>query len=149
MGNTYTEEDKQAFRLKDYLNSRMSAVKATSVIFEGKAVEFKEFQTFAEKVLNWLWEGQGEPPCPLVQEQNNQGTKKVKKAVAVDFPVPTAAQENILNQIAKITNLPLDKVKEHTLDYAKNVLKLSNPIYPAMPASVEPIVNYVKEKYYR
>lgn len=138
----YTKEEIAAFGRKDLLNSRMSAVKATSVNFESKSVSFKEFKEFADDVFSWVQQDQlSASPIPKVADE-----VKVKGGV---LPTPTADQKLVLDAIdvALINNdffISLDELSKQVLRFSTKVAGVDKATYPTNLASVGKIVEWIQ-----
>ncbi len=135
MGN-YSKEEIAAFGRKDLLNSRMSAVKATSVNFEGKSASFKEFKEFADDVFSWV-------------QQDQLNTSPIPKVKGV-LPTPTADQKKVLDAItAELFNVDkiwddINYIQKQVLRYSTEVAGVDKPTYPTNLASVDKIVEWIQ-----
>ena len=136
----YSKEEIAAFNRKDLLNSRMSAVKATSVNFEGKEVDFELFKEFSDKVFDWIRQDQqdtsGKSPLPDVEGDS------------LSLPTPTTEQKKVLDAIMDNTSYAdvndWDQMCTKVLKYSTEVAGLKVATYPKSMDSVDNIVNYIK-----
>ena len=124
----YTEEDKRAFKLKDQLNSRMSALKAASINNEGKGISAEDMLGEANKYYAWLY-------------PDEKGVTS-----DVSLPTPTAAQQKVLDEIEKQLNLS-NAAERHAmhkkvLDFAEKNFKMRK--YPESMDSVNVFVQNIK-----
>ncbi len=135
MGN-YSKEEIAAFRRKDLLNSRMSAVKATSVNFEGKSASFKEFKDFADDVFGWV-------------QQDQLGTSAIPEVKSGVLPTPTADQEKVILAIDVVLQnnnffISVEELQRQVLRYSTEVAGQLKPTYPTNLASVDKIVEWIQ-----
>ena len=134
----YSKEEIAAFGRKDKLNSRMSAVKATSVNFEGKEIDFKGFKVFADEVYAWLR-----------QDQLSESLEPKVDTPAKDnksLPTPTPDQKKVLDLIeSKIggSTMSFEHTCELVLQYSTEVAGASSPTYPKSMNSVQGIVEWI------
>ena len=140
MGN-YSVEEIAAFGRKDLLNSRMSAVKATSVNFEGKSASFKEFKDFADKLFSWVQQDQ------LAASGMPEVKGDVQKSGVI--PTPTADQKKVLDVIIKRLRdddyiWDRDFIYEKVLLYSTAVVSVEKPTYPTNLASVDKICKWIQ-----
>lgn len=120
----YSEEDKKAFKLKDQLNSRMSAIKAASLNNEGKGISADNMLVEADKYYAWLY-------------PNSTPSEEVKSNV---LPTPTAIQKKVLDAIQDKTGIEWDIMCKQVLDIAEknyNVRKY--------PENLNSVSAFVKE----
>ena len=97
MAGQYTEEDKKAFRLKDQLNAKQSALKAASILYEGafESVTMKGVLEEADKALAWLSNGQEWPGV-----KDSCGLSEQSTAVSdISCPKPTLDQQKALDKV--------------------------------------------------
>lgn len=132
----YTPEEIAAFNRKDLLNSRMSAAKATSINFEGKAVNEEMFLAFSDKVFAWIRQDQlDEQPMPETKQEI--------------LPTPTPDQqkvlENIYMKLAWTGGDTWNVLKEKVLQFSTDVAGCKTATYPVSLDSVDKIVNWLKE----
>lgn len=125
----YTEEDKKAFKLKDMLNSRMSAIKAASLNNEGKGVPAKDMLAEANKYYTWLY--------PQVIDDVIMSHLH-NEPVNTSLPTPTAAQQKVLTKIAAELKMDVETIKPKVLDFAEKNFSLRK--YPENVDSVDTFV---------
>jgi len=129
----YTEEDKKAFKLKDQLNSRMSALKATSINNEGKGIPAEDMLTEADKYYAWLY-------------SNNTNVKESAPKSGVlsnaSLPTPTAAQKKVLDAIQDKTGIEWDVMCKQVLDIAEEDYNIRK--FPENMSSVAAFVSKLK-----
>lgn len=139
MANNYTDEDKKAFRLKDLLNSKMSCLKAASIINEGNFnIPVEEVLKQANEYFTWLTEGQNfsDLTAPKVS------SKKKEKSV---LPAPTLEQNKILDLIADSLGVNNDdKLKQKVLNYIEK--NYGKRIYPGKKETAEKFISERKTK---
>ena len=124
MGN-YSQEEIAAFGRKDKLNSRMSAVKSTSINFEGKGIDFEGFKVFADEVYSWIRQDQLDAsPIPNVEQKDGGNTKERNPP---SLPVPTPEQDKVLRAIKLKVELSLEEVRKSVLKYSTEVAGASSP----------------------
>jgi len=91
----YTKEEIEAFARKDKLNSRMSAIKAVSVSYEGTGTSAEDLKEEADKILAWI-----------AQDQVWAGEKQKADVVSdITAPTPTKPQLEALSKFEKLTGL--------------------------------------------
>ncbi len=130
MANNYSAADKRVFRLKDYLNSRMSSLKAASVIHEGDGSTPKDVLKDANEYFEYLF-----------QEQDKLKTEPAKQAV---LPTPTQAQQKILEAIAHEIGVEVnDDLKLKVLTWAFKAHNIRK--FPESQGSIPEIVKYLGE----
>jgi hypothetical protein len=135
MGKEYTEEDKRAFKLKDYLNARMSALKAASVNYEGKGVPVAELEHMADSHFKWLFQDQD---SMIIGER----TDKLTIASNIVLPIPTAKQQKVLEKIAGELKQDVENIKSGVLDFAEKNFNMRK--YPENVDSVNVFVKALK-----
>lgn len=133
----YTPEELAAFKRKDILSAKQSAVKATSMVLEGTNTDVKEFLAYAEKVRKWLWEDQeiDEPKKETKKAEANSETSS-------DYPTPTVAQKKILDVICERVGKTESEVYPRVLEWSKTVAKDGKPTYPQKEASIEKFIEW-------
>ncbi len=125
MGN-YSEEDKKAFRLKDQLYCRQSALKAASINNEGKSIPAKDMLVEAQEYYDWLY--------PVTDVEPVKGVDVL--------PTPTVAQAKVLSKIAAELKVDVETIKSKVLDYAEKNFNLRK--YPENVNSVDTFVKALK-----
>ncbi len=135
MGN-YSKEEIEAFRRKDLLNSRMSAVKATSVNFEGKSASFEEFKEFADQVFRWV-------------QQDQLAASTIPEVKSGVLPTPTADQEKVILAIDVVLQnnnffISVEELQRQVLRYSTEVAGVDKPTYPTNLASVDKICKWIQ-----
>ena len=138
----YTEEDKKAFKLKDLLNSKMSALKAASIINEGNStISVKEVLEQAQGYFEWLTAGQDF--SDLKSSKEPAAKKEINKKSTL--PAPNLAQKKVLDYVAKQLNLEVnDELKQDVLNYIEK--EFGKRIYPGKKESIENFINERKTK---
>ncbi len=130
MGN-YSKEEIAAFGRKDLLNSRMSAVKATSVNFEGESVTSPSFLVFADEVFRWV-------------QQDQLNTSPIPEVKSGVLPTPTANQKKVLDAIDNKVDLPRLELHARVLRFSTEVAGVEKATYPTNLASVDKIVEWIQ-----
>lgn len=135
MGN-YSQEEIRAFKLKDIMNCRMSALKAAATNLEGQGVSKAEVVKQADTFYSWLRQDQDVPDefdkaREIEQEHNNR-----------QLPVPTQAQKKVIDVIAGTLGLVQadPKLLGNILAWAKEVH--GNYGYPTQLSSVDEYINW-------
>jgi len=138
----YTEEDKKAFKLKDLLNSKMSALKAASIINEGNStISVKEVLEQTQGYFEWLIAGQDF--SDLKSSKEPTAKKEINKKSTL--PAPNLAQKKVLDYVAKQLNLEVnDELKQDVLNYIEK--EFGKRIYPGKKESIENFINERKTK---
>ena len=96
----YTKEEIEAFARKDKLNSRMSAIKAISVSYEGTGTSAEDLKEEADKILAWI-----------AQDQVWAGEKQKADVVSdLSFPTPTVDQQKALDKVLAETGKTASQV---------------------------------------
>lgn len=130
----YTKEEIAAFKKKDQMNCRQSALKAASLIFEGAGCDManptKTVLDDAKEYYAWLYPQEDNKPAA--------GT-----ASNISLPTPTAVQAKVLEKIAEDlhaagTKLDIEVIKLRVLDFAEVEYKMRK--YPENMGSVETFV---------
>jgi len=108
-GNNYSAEDKKAFRLKDILNSRMSAIKAATIVNEGSGKPVEDVVKEADVYFAWLMQEQppldGEAPKPTAKPK---AAPKKKVTQSVLPPAPQLEEKKVLDAVAEKLGVPED-----------------------------------------
>lgn len=114
MGNSYTEEDKRSFRLKDLLNSKQSSLKAASIVNEGNnTITVKEILEQAQGYFEWLTAEQNFSDLNNPPEKESSPKKEF-------IPAPTLEQKKVLDYIAEQLKVELnDKLKKEVLNWVE------------------------------
>lgn len=146
MGNNYSKEQLEAFKRKDMLNSRMSALKAVSLLFEGlgaSEMNLAEYDLRGEADVFYAW---------LTQDQDWAKEKDVsnplEQSQPEQLPLPTAKQQSVVNAICnklakqKGSSVDTSKVKTAILDIAEKEYGVRS--YPSKKESVDFFVNKIK-----
>jgi len=141
----YTEADRAAFRLKDMLNARMSALKAASVNNEGTSKTATKLLKEADEYYGWLNQDQSEAVrhrglnSDVINKHNIAQNDEKKKSPTIPAPNP---------QQAKILGLAAKKLQDNaSADEVVNYKKLCNYVfaaygkYPTNEKSVEKILS--------
>lgn len=131
----YTEDDKKAFKLKDMLNSRMSALKCAGMNNEGKGVSAEDMLAESDKYYAWLYP-QAESSKPTTEPES---TAPLPNA---SLPTPTAAQAKVLKKIAVELKQDVETIKQKVLDYAEKNYNMRK--YPENIDSVETFVKALR-----
>ena len=139
MANNYTKEDKEAFRRKDWLSARQSAAKDASVIFEGQGIEIDKFIAYAEEIVKWIWQGQGDVPEPLREVKPT----KQQKAILGTTPMPNLEEKKILDEIERKLP-PTTGLYNLVLDWAEQ--KCGKRVYPKKQQSVNEFCEWYLER---
>jgi len=137
-GNNYSAEDKKAFRLKDILNSRMSALKAASTDHEGQGVGPDVITKEADIYFAWLNTEQ----TPL--EAPKPTKKPVKKeAKPASPPAPQLEEKKVLDAVAEKLGVPEDdELRTRVREWVHG--QVQKYAYPKKMASVDKIVEDLK-----
>jgi hypothetical protein len=125
----YSEEDKKAFKKKDMLNARFSALKCAGINNEGKGVDAKDMLIEADKYYGWLY--------PDVSLPDTKPAETVNV-----LPTPTVAQAKVLEKIAAELNLNVEDIKSKVLNIAERDYNIRK--YPENVKSVNVFVNKLK-----
>jgi len=140
MAKEYTAEDKRAFKLKDYLNARMSALKAASVNYEGKGVPVAELEHMADSHFKWLFQDQD---SMIIGERTDKPTTAGSRApTSTSLPTPTAAQAKVLSKIAAELKVDVETIKSKVLDIAEKDYNIRK--FPENMSSVAAFVSKLK-----
>lgn len=134
-GNNYSAEDKKAFRLKDILNSRMSAIKAATVVNEATGKTVEEIVADADVYFAWLMQEQP----PLDGGAPPKDTKKTTKKDKSVPPAPQLEEKKVLDAVAEKLGVPEDdalrtRVREWVFK------QVDKEAYPRRMDSVDKIV---------
>ena len=142
MANIYSAEDKLAFKRKDLLNSKMSSLKAASLINEGNLeIKPKQILKEAQKYFDWL-----------IQEQDfsdikvDKGAKKSNPKNTKIIPTPTLAQKKVLDIIQQKSGLGSVELYPLILEWSLTIPNVKNPAYPQNESSVELFMKWLGEK---
>jgi len=124
----YTKEEIEAFKKKDQMNCRQSALKAASLVFEGTGCDLvnptKTVLDDAKEYYAWLY--------PTVDAE---------PAKSADvLPTPTAAQKKVLDAIQDKTGIEWDILRKVVLQWAKEIHKISK--YPENLSSVTEFIKW-------
>lgn len=142
MGN-YSTEEIRAFKLKDILNSRMSALKAASLLWEGSGKDLGHpaittVKNAADEFYTWLRQGQDvdTKPEPSIGLGNTPG------ATLGQLPEPTLTQKKVLDAIAgKQNKTQVDpQLKADVLRWAEETHNIRS--YPTKLDSVEKFIEW-------
>ena len=153
--NSYSAEDKQAFKLKDILNTRMSAIKAAATNHEGQGVSTEVIVQEADVYFFWLYQDQEIKVPEKPKVKTVVSTEIVQHDLTVisneaELPTPTLEQQKVLTLIAAKLNLRQDNdfafngIKKSVLLWAKEVS--GKEIYPTKESSVDKFITWFKEK---
>jgi len=137
----YSEADKLAFRLKDQLNARMSALKAASINNDGLGKNSKDILTEAYEYYLWLYPDQGDRDIPNKETETFKSTVTKYKS---NIPQPNPTQAKVLGAVAK-------KLQEsdceigYVLDYKKlcDCVYQKYGKYPNNMSSLKKILNEI------
>ena len=99
----YTEAEIRAFKLKDLMNCRMSALKAAATNNEGKGVTIDALRTEADCYFEWLRQDQDKEIDAQVFETSNSDSKVTyptnESSADAELTKPTLQQKKILDVI--------------------------------------------------
>ena len=137
----YTTEEIKAFKLKDILNSRMSALKATATNNEGKGKKADAIKKEADEYFKWLRQDQDTDrpnKCPTLGSAP-AGT------VLEQLPEPTLQQSKILKGIySRFPGVSEEEIKRATLKWATEIYGVNK--YPTKSESVDLFSGWYREK---
>jgi len=102
----YTEEDKEAFRKKDILNARMSALKAVASNHEGKEFGDIQFRSEADLYFKWLTQDQDWSNGKEISGGSNSNVNSGN----IVCPTPTKVQLEWLKKIEDKYNFTKEQV---------------------------------------
>lgn len=122
----YTKDEIAAFKKKDQMNCRQSALKAASINNEGKGVSSKDMLVEAQEYYDWLY--------PVADAEPVKGVDVL--------PTPTAAQAKVLSKIAAELKQDVETIKPKVLDYAEKNYNMRK--YPENVDSVNVFVKALK-----
>jgi hypothetical protein len=97
--SNYSEEDKIAFRMKDILNARMSALKAASLLYEGKSEPSSNVENVAGRFFTWLSKDQNWSKQDVDSSINFDDSSCVPVTNVSTVPTPTLIQQGWLDKI--------------------------------------------------
>jgi len=141
----YTPEEIRAFKLKDILNCRMSALKAASVIYDGTGCDLGHpvdiILSDADKYYEWLRQGQddvGSITNTTLTLSNTPG------ATLGQLPEPTLAQKKVLGAIAGMLGKAQADIqlKTDVLRWAEETYKQRS--YPTKQDSISIFLKWYK-----
>lgn len=113
------------WKKKDLLSAKQTSANVTSYIFEGKEIDVDTFLEYAEKIFQYLFQG-----------QNN----RQEMSSSLVIPEPTAAQKKIVDEI----NRQVGKdVRADILNWAEKMV--GKRIYPAKSESVDKFIQWYDE----
>lgn len=143
----YSAEEIRAFKLKDVLNSRMSALKASATNNEGHKAKSVEVIREADEYYEWLRQDQdlfvtGKDGSTIVGEHTDEPVVVGSRAPQSQLPEPTLAQKKVIDAIAgKLGLLQADLLlKTRILEWAKAVHGQDS--YPTKAESVDTFINW-------
>jgi len=137
MGN-YSKEEIRAFKLKDIMNCRMSALKAAATNNEGKGKKAETLKKEADIYYEWLRQDQKDVGGTV---DTSLGSEPAGTTLG-QLPEPTLAQKKVLDAIAaKFGKVQADpQLKSHILAWAKEVYGQQS--YPTKVESVETFLKW-------
>ena len=159
----YSSEEIKAFKKKDKLNARMSALKAASIIYEGKAISFEKLEEYVNKVYTWVFQDQeevdvteeytnafiGEKAGDDLEYKKEKALSELydiwhKSAKAMGLPLPTDQQCVILETIYDIYKQQTKKkVSEGKL---LRQIRLTHGAYPVLESSIQIVLDTIDVK---
>ena len=133
----YSAEEIRAFKLKDILNSRMSALKASATNNEGNAVSAEDMLIEADAYYKWVRQDQDDVGTPDTSLGSDTGTLG-------QVPEPTLAQKKVIDAIAgKLGKTQADpQLKARILKWAEEVHGQQS--YPTKLDSVDVFINWLQ-----
>lgn len=149
MANNYSEADKLAFKRKDLLNSKMSALKAASLINEGNSeVKVKQVLKEAQEYFDWLVQGQDFSDIRAEKKSKKSKSKEVvdKATENPTIPVPNLQQKKVLDIIQQKTGMIEAELFPLILEWSLTISGIENKTYPTKDSSVKLFMNWLKEK---
>jgi hypothetical protein len=140
----YSATEIRAFKLKDILNSRMSALKASATLYDGVGCDLGHTTDTvladADKYFEWLRQDQDKPdvgPTPDTSLGSDTGT------TLGQVPEPTLQQKKVIDAIAgKLGKVQAD-LKSHILDWANETHGQRS--YPTKLDSVDTFINWYRK----
>ena len=138
----YTTEEIRAFKLKDILNSRMSALKAAATIYESTGCDLGHptdtVLADADKYFKWLRQDQDVDTKP----EPSTGLGNTPGATLGQLPEPTLQQKKVLDAIAgKQNKTQVDsQLKSDVLNWAEETHGQRS--YPTKLDSVETFLKW-------
>lgn len=143
---SYTEKEIRAFKLKDILNSRMSALKAAATNNEGKGKKAETLKKEADEYYTWLRQDQDTVPEPS-KEPDAVPLGNTPGATLGQLPEPTLQQKKVLDKIWAEIEAPdkhwcLNQLKEKVLRWAEKTHGQRS--YPTKLESVETFLKWFK-----
>jgi len=144
--SNYSEQEIRAFKKKDLLNSRMSALKAASIVFEASNMGYKGILAEADKLYEWLQQDQDAVVADMKPSNTKEPDYDVDTKKSEVLPEPTLAQKKVLDAIAQeLTGngdaCDMDKLKSKVLGWAEEVH--GDRRYPNNASSVEAFLTWV------
>ena len=128
----YSEKELKAFRLKDILSSRMSALKAASINNEGKGISAEDMLVESDKYYDW------------VQQDQEQPDVKVKGNGAVP-PTPTADQQKLINAVSTEYSMEYNGLLIRLQDWVEFKTQGKSRYLPSNLASVPEIIKWLNK----
>lgn len=140
----YTTEEIRAFKLKDIMNCRQSALKAAATIYESTGCDLGHpvdtVLADADKYFKWLRQDQDvdTKPEPSIGLGNTPG------ATLGQLPEPTLAQKKVLDAISEkaFDGTMTIAIKAKVLDWAEKVYGQRN--YPTKVSSVDLFMKWLE-----
>lgn len=140
----YTADEIRAFKLKDILNSKMSALKAASVNNEGKGKSSGDIKAEAEAYYQWLREEQGDTGSAHPPDIDSPGTLGNAPAGAVlGNETLTLQQKAVMDNIRDkciYYALPTDNLQAMVLTWAEK--EKGRREYPTKVSSVDEFIRW-------
>jgi len=99
----YSAEEIRAFKLKDILNCRMSALKASATNNEGKGKKAEVLKKEADVYYGWLRQDQDTVPEPSKKPDEYDKAREIEQQVTQNkqLPEPTLQQKKVLDAICE------------------------------------------------
>lgn len=156
----YSESEIRAFKKKDLLNSRMSALKAVSVIHEGSAKKAKTVLKEADEYFDWVQQDQtvSEPKGYHTPDEDSESKKQETETAppsdtqkSIDsstLPKPNLAQKKVLDVISDRLGA---RTQQEKVMIVKSVLRWSfavhdgSKVLPSRMSSVDEFLAWLKE----
>ena len=131
MTKNYTNEEIEAFKRKDRMHCRQSAVGAVTRMFEGTEKSINDI-TINDELVRWydyIYDG-------ILPNQVGIAATPQKQVVDTDPPEPTSEQLKVLSKVSEASGLKLDTVKRAIFTWKNK--------YPTKIESVDACVKYLK-----
>ena len=141
----YTPEEIRAFKLKDIMNCRQSALKAAATIYESTGCDLGHptdtVLADADKYFKWLRQDQDVDTKP----EPSTGLGDTPGATLGQLPEPTLQQSKILKGIySRFPGVSEEEIKRATLKWATEIYGVNK--YPTKSESVDLFSGWYREK---